>query len=310
MRTGLRRQAPIGRDEFFDEVEASQPGGGTQVARVHAALGQDLADLAMAPEEGDDQRRAPVAARGDVDRHALVEQHPRQQREVGVGRLVQRGPAVGVAAGGVRARVEQDADEALVARRARHPEQVVAVGADRRGQVGEGLELGAQAVEVMRLDRAIGAGERLARFTQVRDVAAQRRPAREAVAARDHGTRARLADRRVPACEGRDGALGSVPGGRVQAVGAALVVVEVLVIGVLEVRAVGGEALDVDLQARPAREAVLARDDVLGARELQRLAGLVRGDARDGLRVPGAVGAQQVLGLLAQLLQAGSGRQG
>ena len=81
-------------------------------------------------------------------------------------------------------------------------------------------------------------------------------------------------------------------------------------IGVLEVRAVGGEALDVDLQARPAREAVLARDDVLGARQLERLAGLVRGDARDGLRVPGAVGAQQVLGLLAQLLQAGSGRQG
>ena len=102
----------------------------------------------------------------------------------------------------------------------------------------------------------------------------------------------------------------SVPRGRVQPVGAALVVVEVLVVGVLEVRAVGGEALDVGLQARPAREAVLARDDVLGAGELQRLAGLVRGDARDGLRVPGAVGAQQVLGLLAQLLQAGSGRQG
>ena len=46
------------------------------------------------------------------------------------------------------------------------------------------------------------------------------------------------------------------------------------------------------------------------ARELERLAGLVCGDARDGLRVAGAMGAQQLLGLLAQLLQARSGRQG
>ena len=79
-------------------------------------------------------------------------------------------------------------------------------------------------------------------------------------------------------------------------------------VGVLEVGAVRGEALDVGLQPRPAREAVLARDDVLGARELQRLAGIVCRDAGDGLRVAGAVGAQQVLGLLAQLLQARSGR--
>jgi len=37
---------------------------------------------------------------------------------------------------------------------------------------------------------------------------------------------------------------------------------------------------------------------------------VVRGDARDGLRMAGAVGAQQLLGLLAQLLQARSGGQG
>ena len=188
--------------------------------------------------------------------------------------------------------------------------QVVAVGADRRGQLGERLELRAQAVDVMGLDGAIGAGERLARVAEVHDVAAQGRPAREAVPARDHRARAGLRDGRVPALEGGDGALGAVAGGSVQPVGAALVVVEVLVVGVLEVGAVRGDALDVGLQARPAREAVLARHDVLGARELQRLAGVVRGDARDGLRVPVAVRAQQILGLLAQLLQARSGRQG
>jgi hypothetical protein len=241
-------------------------------------------------------------------KNALVEQHPRQEREVGVARLVQRRPAVRVAAGRIGARVEQDAHQALVARRAGHPDEVVAVGADRRGQVGEGLELGAQAVDVMGLDGAVGTGERLARVAQAGDVAAQGRPASEAVPACHHRARARLGDGGVPALERGDGARGPVARGRVQPVGAAVVVVEVLVVGVLEVGAVRCQALDVGLQARPAREAVLARDDVLGARELQRLAGLVRGDARDGPRVPGAVVAQQVLGLLAQLLQARSGR--
>ena len=166
VRAGLGRQAPVGCDELFDEVQAAEARRGAQVARVHAVLGQDLGDLAMAPEERDDERRAAVAARGHVDGGALVDQHPRQQREVGVARLVQRRPPVGVAARRVGARVEQDAHEALVARRAGHPDEVVAVGADRRGQIGEGLELRAQAVDVVGLDRAIGAGERLARVAQ------------------------------------------------------------------------------------------------------------------------------------------------
>ena len=42
VRAGLRRQAPVGRDELLDEVQAPEPGGGAQVARVHAALGQHL----------------------------------------------------------------------------------------------------------------------------------------------------------------------------------------------------------------------------------------------------------------------------
>ena len=68
----------------------------------------------------------------------------------------------------------------------------------------------------MGLDDPIGAGERLAGVAQAGDVAAQGRPAREAVAACDHGARAGLGDRGVPALEGGDGARGAIAGGRVQ----------------------------------------------------------------------------------------------
>jgi hypothetical protein len=179
---GLGGEAAVGRDELLDQVEAPEAGGGAQVARVHAAaLGQQLGHLAMAPEEPDDERRAALAAGRDVDGDALVEQHARQPRQVRVRRLVQRRPAVVVAAGGIGTGVEQDAHEPLVVGRACHPEQVVAVRADGACQVGEAVELRAQPVDVVGLDGAVGAGERLARVAQARDVAAQRRPRLEAV---------------------------------------------------------------------------------------------------------------------------------
>ena len=139
---------------------------------------------------------------------------------------------------------------------------------------GKRLELRAQAVDVMGLDGAVGAREGLTRVAQAGDVAAQRRPARRSRA----GARRRRARRPRSAARPRRAKAATalaVPS-RAHAcrpVGAALVVVEVLVEGVLEVRAVGGDALDVGLQPRPAREAVLAGDDVLGAGELERLAG-------------------------------------
>ena len=75
----------------------------------------------------------------------------------------------------------------------------------------------------------------------------------------------------------------------------------------------GGDAVDVGAQARPAREAVLAGDDELGGGQLERLRRRRRralgGDARAGLGVAGAVGALQVAGAVAQLLQARSGGQ-
>jgi hypothetical protein len=53
-----------------------------------------------------------------------------------------------------------------------------------------------------------------------------------------------------------------VLGRRPQPVRAPLVILDVLVVGVLEHRAVRGDALDVGRQAPPAREAVLARGRV------------------------------------------------
>jgi hypothetical protein len=81
------------------------------------------------------------------------------------------------------------------------------------------------------------------------------------------------------------------------------------VVGVLELRAVGGDALYVATQPQPAGEPVLASDHELGTGELQRLLGgrVMSGDAREDVGIADSMGAQQILGLLAQLLQAGSG---
>ena len=116
-------------------------------------------------------------------------------------------------------------------------------------------------------------------------------------------------ERCASAGEGRDGALGAVLGGGQQPERPPVVVVEVLVVGVLEAGPVVGDALDVGAQARPAREAVLAGDHELGGAELQRRLRprMVRADAGDGSGRAGPMGACELLGLLAQLLQAGSG---
>ena len=100
---------------------------------------------------------------------------------------MQRRPAVRVAARRIGACVEQDADEALVVRGARHAQQIVAVRADGGREVGEALELGAQTLDVVGLDGAVGAREGLTRIAQARDVTAQGSPRLEAVAARAVG---------------------------------------------------------------------------------------------------------------------------
>jgi hypothetical protein len=131
----------------------------------------------MAPEQRDDERRAARTARLGLRGRGGVEQERREPRQSDVRRLVQRGPAVRVCAGGVGAALEQQPHGALVAGGAGHVEEVVAVGAASRDEIGEAVELLAQRVEVARLDGAVGAGERLAAVpSQVRDVPAQSGP--------------------------------------------------------------------------------------------------------------------------------------
>ena len=131
-------RAGLGRaDQLVEQVEAAEPGRCAQVAGMDAVLGQQLGGRGVAPEQGDDERRAAVAAGGDVDRRAGLEQHPRHLRQVAVCGLVQRRPPVRIGARDVGATLEQDRDEALVARRAGHPEQVVAVRAAGAHQLGE-----------------------------------------------------------------------------------------------------------------------------------------------------------------------------
>ena len=196
---------------------------------MHAALGEQLGGRAVAPEQRHDERRAAVAARRDIERRSGVEQHPRHRRQVAVGGLVQRRPAVRVAARHVGAAVEQQRDEPLVAGRARHADQVVAVRPERDDEPGEAIEQLGQRVEIVRLDRAVGARERLAGVTQPGDVTAQRRPACEAVLARDDDPAPARVSGRVVARERRDRAVRAVLGGGEQPVRAVVVVVEPLV---------------------------------------------------------------------------------
>jgi hypothetical protein len=202
---------------------------------------------------------------------------------------------------------------ALVAGGAGHVEQVVVVGPAGGDEVGEAVEQRAQRVEVVGLERAVGAGERLAAVTaQLDDVAAQRGPRREAVHARDGGAGTGPGLRRVQALERGDGSGRAVLRGGEQAAGAALVVVEVVVEGVLQIGPVRGDAVGVRAELRPAREAVLAGDHELGVGELEIAAAgarVVGGDALERLGVAGAVRAQQLLRALAQLLQARGARQ-
>ena len=226
-----------------------------------------------------------------------------------VGRLVQRRPAMGIGLAHVGASLEQDRDQALVARCRGHPQQVVAVRAARGHQLREVIEHLVQAVEIMSLDRSVGTREGLPAVAQTGDVTPQGRPAGEPVLACHHDARAGQGQRRPVAREGGHRALGAVLGRREQPERPSLVVVEVLVVGVLQAGPVLDHAIDVGPQRRPAREAVLAGDHELRGAQLQRLArtGVPGGHARHGGRVARAMQAHQILGLLSQLLQARRG---
>ena len=105
-------------------------------------------------------------------------------------------------------------------------------------------------------------------------MAAKRRPAREAVLAREHEPgvgRAQRADlgvgrarkRGVVGPHDRDPALEAALDDAAQAFGAILVVADLVDERVRELGPVGRDPLDVGLEARPAREAIFAREQEL-----------------------------------------------
>jgi hypothetical protein len=69
----------------------------------------------------------------------------------------------------------------------------------------------------------------------------------------------------------------------------------------------GGARLDLLLQLRPAREAVFAGERELGGREREPIGHAV--DTCERVGVAGTGGAEQVLGLVAELLEVGVSRE-
>lgn len=276
--------------ELVDERGIADAGRGAQVARLHAAAGEQVGDLPVAPEERGDQRRTAVAAGERVGARAGVEQHVHEVYGIRVAHLVQGRPAVRVGMGGVGAPIEQQADGALVAGGRRHAQQVVAVGALHPDDIGPTIEHRAQAVWIVGLDGAVGAEERLAASRQAADVAAQRLPAHKAVRSRDHQPGAARRAGRADALECGDRTRRAVLGRGAQPERASLVVVQIVVVGELHAVGVGGETVGVGLHPRPARKTLLPCDRQLRGREL-------------GLGVGAAPLAQALLGALAQLFE-------
>ena len=219
---------------------------------------------------------------------------------------MQRSPAAVVGAVRVGAAREQLLHHRLVAAAADgvgcEPEQVVAVRAARTDESRVAVEQLAERFAVARLDRAERPPEGLAALGQVVDVATERRPAREAVLPCEHEPRcaraqsadlgvARVRERRVVGAHDRDPARQAALHDAAQALGAVLVVADVIDERVRQGRAVRRDAVDVGLELRPAGKPVLARERELRIAQAQRLAA-------------GPALAHELLGLFAQLLQA------
>ena len=164
--------------ELSDQVEQSEPGRDAQVARLEP---EHVDDLAVPPEESRDERRAPVPARREIGPRADVEQQLREPAVVGVARLVELRPAVVVAAIGIRAPLDQQANDLEIAG---HAEEVVPVRAADVDEVGMVVEERGEPPTVVVLDRPVREHERrrrLAALPKRLHVPAQLGPAREAV---------------------------------------------------------------------------------------------------------------------------------
>src|SRR5579884_2820971 len=168
--------------ELVDQVDAAEPGGDAEVPR---RLAEQWDDLAVAPEERLDERRAAVAAGREIGARAGGEEQARELDVVSVAGLVELRPPVVVAAVDVRTSVEQKPDELEVAR---HPEEVVAVRAADADELGMPVEQLGEPHSVAALEGAVREHERRRRLDAVRerfDVTTELGPAFVAVPRRE-----------------------------------------------------------------------------------------------------------------------------
>jgi hypothetical protein len=258
---GLGAEASVRPDQLVDQVEEPQAGRRPQVARMKAPIQGELHRHPVAPEERDHERRAAVAAGGDVRRGAGLEQHLGEIEPSEVRGLVQRRPAMDVPAARVCSLAEEQGHEALVTGRRRHPEEVVVVGAPDRDDPGDALEQVAQGVRVAGLDRPVRTSEGLLRQGRRAHALAERPPV-GAVRARERDPGAPRRERRPRAPEHGQRRLGAVLRRRQEALRPILVVAEVLPVGLLAHRSTSA--------ARPGVRRRIGRCD--DARRLRRAA--------------------------------------
>ena len=203
--------------------------GGSPASTPRSASSSAVARL---PQKSAMTSGVPPSPRAETSTRAPASSSiSRHHREVAVGGLVQRGPAVGVGVGDVRAVVEQQPDEPFVARRARHPQQVVAVGPARGGELREARRAARRA----RRGRAPRRRDTPARTARPMS----RRPVTwRCSAAQSAHPCSRATTDRAPSWvsgtspEQRHRARRPVHGGSEQALGATLVVLDILVVGV------------------------------------------------------------------------------
>ena len=140
--------------ELVDQVDEPEPGRNAQVARREP---EQVDDLAVAPEERDDQRRAAVTPRVEVGASAGSEQELCELPVVPVAGLVELRPPVVVAAVHIRAALQEQPGDVEVAA---HAEKVVAVRATLPHELRMLVEQRAQLLEIAVLDGAIRDDER------------------------------------------------------------------------------------------------------------------------------------------------------
>jgi hypothetical protein len=144
MGSGLRAAG-----QHLDQLQIPEAGADAQVDRLST---QQCGNLAIAPEQRRNQRRATVAAGEEVGARARCDHQPCKLAVVRIAGLMQLRPPVVVPSVRVGSALEQERDDLV---RASHPEQIVAVRPALHDQIREAIEQMHEPAPVGRLDRLI-----------------------------------------------------------------------------------------------------------------------------------------------------------